>query len=117
MVESHGKHDTFSNLADLPAYPVRLVFFRPDARSRIVATNVLFDIMTIQQIILDVLHILDLGVSQYAAAWVFTMLLLADCYDTGYSDRPHLLVYGIRAMNVRLSHGTGNIALLTRSTT
>ena len=103
IVESGGlRRDTHVDLRTLGAYPLRLVFFRADHGQRIVAPNVLFDILDIGSIALDVLHSMDLGVSQYAAGWALTMILLADSYDTGCTTQEQLLARGVRAMFARL---------------
>ena len=82
VIESSGvKCDIQSHLGRLPSYPVRLVFFRRGGW--LTSLNVLFDILDIEDICLDVLHIVDLGVAQYCVGWVFVMLCLADVYRTG----------------------------------
>ena len=96
------RRDAHSDLANLAGYPARLVFFRSQENQRIVASNVLFDILSIRSIALDVLHIMDLGVAQYAAAWALTTVLIADCYNTGCTNQSELLTRCVRAMHVRL---------------
>ncbi|WP_353239643.1 hypothetical protein [Limnohabitans sp.] len=65
----------------------RLVFFRQLPGSWVASLNVLFDVLTFEDIALDILHVVDLGVAQYCAAWAFTLLLLADVYGTGQTTQ------------------------------
>ena len=105
-VESAGaQRDIQCNLAEL-TYPSRVTFFRPSLATFISAINVLFDVLEMENIALDTLHIVDLGVAQYCASWVLVMLLLADVYNTGATTQPNLLSAGVRALRrVLKGHG------------
>jgi len=71
-IESAGQNcDVLSTLTDLPGYPARIVFFRQLPGTWVASLNVLFDVLTFEDIALDILHVVDLGVAQYCAAWAF----------------------------------------------
>ena len=72
--------DTHQDLTTTPANPMRLVFFRRKEDCCITALNPLFDIITLDHVVLDVLHTLDLGVAQYFAGAVFAFVILSDLY-------------------------------------
>ena len=59
---------------------MRLVFFRRKEHCCITALNPLFDIITLDNVVLDVLHTLDIGVAQYFAGAVFAVVILSGMY-------------------------------------
>ena len=100
-VESDGRAlDVHSDISDLPAYPARLVFYRP--RTWVVAPNCLFDFLLLENIVFDVLHVLDLGVVQSCVGWILVMLLFGDVYETGATTQDGLLSEGVGAMKASL---------------
>ena len=87
VISSAGKTwDMHSNLAELPEYPARLTFFRPRRESWIVALNILFDVLNFDDIALDVLHVLDLGVARYCVGWGVVLFLMSDCNRAGQCE-------------------------------
>ena len=70
--------DTHQDLTTTPANPMRLVFFPRKEHCCITALNPLFDIITLDNVALDVLHTLDLGVAQYFAGAVFAFVIKSD---------------------------------------
>ena len=84
--------DVLSTLTDLLGYPARLAFFRQLFGSWVASLNVLVDVLTFEDIALDILHVVDLGVAQYCAAWAFTLLLLADVGGTGQTTQEGLFL-------------------------
>ena len=72
--------DAHQDLTTAPANPMRLVLFRRLEHCCITALNPLFGIITLDNVVLDVLHTLDLGVAQYFAGAVFAFVILSGLY-------------------------------------
>ena len=82
---------------------MRLVFFRRKEHCCIAALNPLFDIITLGNVVLDVLHTLDLGVAQYFAGAVFAFVILSGLYgNMEYSTKEVRVARGVLGLKREL---------------
>ena len=116
VVQSGGRTvDIHTDLSTIVC-PIRLVFFRGLPVRRANHSTTWFDLFTIEMICLDILHILDLGVCQYAVGLAFVLLLLGDVYDLHENTQDVLLRRGAQAMTARLMQWYSDRPTLTRVT-
>ncbi len=94
--------DTHVNLAELPAYPARIVFFRAAAGNFLNDVCPLFDVVVFDNLLVDILHTLDLGVAQYTGGAAIAFLLLHDMYDTGATSTDLKTKFGLRKFQEKL---------------
>ena len=108
--------DTHADLTSLPSYPARLTMFRRGESSWLSSVSPIFQVVDFNNIAIDVLHCIDLGVVQYCVGWVFVVLLLADVFRTGAQSDELLLVRGVSALKAELCRWYRMNPLVTKVT-
>ena len=93
--------DTHVDLT-LCSYPARMTFFRRSESTWLASISPIFQVLEFDNIAIDVLHCIDLGIVQYCASWVFVVLMLADIFHTGAKSEEMLLNRGVSALKAEL---------------
>ena len=90
------------NVSELPVYPATLLFFRRHVGNCVTSWNPVFEILDFRRIVVDVLHTLVLGVSQYYAGTVFALVLREDLLGSGHANMEARIKVGVLRMQKEL---------------